>query len=92
MENVIEWLQILFSTSQTVTAQQRRDSSKYLEQFQKTVNLNNKPEAWTVVNSLIRHPDSTLEMRLFATQTFRQKIEFDIVDLNESQQQALYPF
>ena len=42
------------------------------------------------MNALIRQPESAMEAKLFAAQTFRQKIEFDIVDLSESQLHGLY--
>lgn len=33
-----------------------------------------KPEAWAVADYLIKLPDANLETRLFAAQTFKQKV------------------
>jgi transportin-3 len=40
--------------------------------------------AWNIIAQLIRMPTATIEAKVFAAQTFRQKIELDIQDLDLS--------
>ncbi|KAK0549283.1 Nuclear import receptor [Tilletia horrida] len=50
----------------------RRQADLWLRDFQKT------PEAWQVANELLLAQDQPLEGRLFAAQTFRSKVVYDL--------------
>jgi transportin-3 len=66
------------------TSTQRRSANKWLEQYQKTVSFtfsDHQPQAWSISQELLLSQSSTTEQRLFAAQTFRQKIEYDLKDL-----------
>ncbi|CAO3658469.1 unnamed protein product [Umbelopsis ramanniana] len=53
------------------------------ESFQKTA------DAWSAADYLIKADESNLETKLFAAQTFRQKITFDLKELDESARVSL---
>ncbi|KAJ3325591.1 Nuclear import receptor [Boothiomyces sp. JEL0866] len=59
--------------------QKKKEANKWLESFQKT------PVAWQISDSMLKNQDSTMDQRVFACQTLRQKIEYDIHELNETQ-------
>ncbi|KAJ3312568.1 Nuclear import receptor [Boothiomyces sp. JEL0838] len=59
--------------------QKKKEANKWLESFQKT------PAAWQISDLMLKNQDSSMDQRVFACQTLRQKIEYDIQELNESQ-------
>ncbi|KAJ3273070.1 Nuclear import receptor [Terramyces sp. JEL0728] len=63
--------------------QKKREADKWLKTFQKT------QIAWQISDALLKNLESTLEQRVFACQTLRQKIEYDIQELNDSQRLSL---
>ncbi|ORX60507.1 ARM repeat-containing protein [Hesseltinella vesiculosa] len=78
--SVLEHLSKLYSVTDSDT---KRQTSKWLETFQK------KTEAWQVADILINSEAANLETRLFAAQTFRQKILYDLRELDSSAQISL---
>jgi transportin-3 len=70
---VLSWLQILFSAASDAAS--RKLANANLEAFQR------KPVAWVVCGQLLNNQIQPLDARLFAAQTFRQKIEFDLLQL-----------
>ncbi|KAI8147628.1 armadillo-type protein [Fennellomyces sp. T-0311] len=77
---VIEALSALYSAPDP---QAKKEASRWLDNFQK------QPEAWTTADYLLKADDSNTETRLFAAQTFRQKITYDLRDLDPAAQLAL---
>ncbi|KAG2219346.1 hypothetical protein INT45_011254 [Circinella minor] len=77
---VIEALSALYSTPDP---QAKKQANKWLANFQK------QPEAWTTADYLLKADDSNTETRLFAAQTFRQKITYDLRDLEPPARLAL---
>ncbi|KAF1802852.1 armadillo-type protein [Mucor lusitanicus] len=75
-ESATRVLEALSSLYSTTDRQSNREASRWLEAFQK------KPEAWAVADYLIKLPDANLETRLFAAQTFKQKITYDLRELD----------
>ncbi|KAI7906612.1 armadillo-type protein [Cokeromyces recurvatus] len=73
INNVLEALSSLYSSTNRQT---NREASRWLEGFQK------KPEAWAVADYLLKSKDSNFETRLFAAQTFKQKITYDLRELD----------
>lgn len=72
---VLEALSSLYNSN---GRQESREANRWLESFQK------KPEAWGVADFLLKSKDSNLETRLFAAQTFKQKITYDLRDLDSN--------
>ncbi|KAI8642121.1 armadillo-type protein [Parasitella parasitica] len=70
-------LKALSSLYGTTNRQANREANRWLEAFQK------KPEAWAVANSLMKLPEieNNVGARLFAAQTLKQKITYDLRDL-----------
>lgn len=62
---------------------QRREANKWLEEFQKTSG------AWQVCDAIINNNTQPIDARLFAAQTFRQKVEYDLLQLPESAHENL---
>lgn len=54
---------------------QKSQANEWLQNFQKT------EEAWLTADLILRAADSSLESKLFAAQTFRAKITFDLEQL-----------
>ncbi|KAI9480494.1 MAG: armadillo-type protein [Benjaminiella poitrasii] len=73
VKNVLEALSSLYSSTNRQT---NREASRWLESFQK------KPEAWGVADYLLKLKESNYETRLFAAQTFKQKITYDLRELD----------
>ncbi|KAH6560059.1 hypothetical protein BASA50_003202 [Batrachochytrium salamandrivorans] len=65
------------------TGSAAKDAGLWLETFQKT------PAGWSISDSIIRQATLPTEARLFAAQTFRQKIEYDLDDLDTSSRESL---
>ncbi|KAG0171417.1 Nuclear import receptor [Apophysomyces sp. BC1034] len=70
---VLEVLSTFYSSGDT---QAKKDANRWLQEFQK------QPEAWGVADYLIKSKEANIETRLFAAQTFRQKITYDLHDLD----------
>ena len=51
--------------------------------------LTREPEAWTSANLILRSKDLPLEPRLFAAQTFRTKVTYDLHQLDSSARASL---
>ncbi|KAI9273878.1 armadillo-type protein [Helicostylum pulchrum] len=77
-ETTTRVLEALSSLYNSTDRQSNRDADRWLESFQK------KPEAWTVADYLLKAKDSNLQTRLFAAQTFKQKITYDLRDLDSN--------
>ncbi|KAI9495182.1 armadillo-type protein [Zychaea mexicana] len=77
---VLEALSALYSASDP---QAKNEASRWLNTFQK------QQEAWGTVDYLLKADDSNTETRLFAAQTFRQKITYDLRDLEPAARLAL---
>ncbi|KAI9208648.1 armadillo-type protein [Polychytrium aggregatum] len=60
-----------------------KEASRWLEDFQKT------SAAWTIADQLIRSETVGPEPRIFAAQTFRQKVMYDLIDLDASSRMSL---
>ncbi|KAL0080626.1 armadillo-type protein [Phycomyces blakesleeanus] len=80
VSQVLEALSALYSSS---NSQAKKEASRWLEDFQK------QPEAWTVANYLLTMENSNTETRLFAAQTLRQKITYDLRELNPEARRSL---
>ncbi|KAI9316196.1 armadillo-type protein [Dichotomocladium elegans] len=72
---VLEALSTLYSSPDP---QAKKRANRWLDAFQK------QPEAWTTADYLLKSSDTNTETRLFAAQTFRQKITYDLRDLDEA--------
>ncbi|KAI8369742.1 armadillo-type protein [Blakeslea trispora] len=70
---VLEALSSLYSSTDRQT---NREANRWLESFQK------KPEAWTVADYLLKSNDANIETQLFAAQTLKQKITYDLRELD----------
>ncbi|KAI8903771.1 armadillo-type protein [Gorgonomyces haynaldii] len=79
---VLEALSVMLSVQQQ-PVQARRQANKWLEQFQK------QQVAWGICDQIIQDQSSPQEVRLFAAQTFRQKVEFDLDQLDIKSIQSL---
>lgn len=55
----------------------KTEALHYLEEFQKT------PEAWQIVHSILADSQSNVEMKMFAAQTLRNKLTYDLHQLPE---------
>ncbi|OAD72189.1 hypothetical protein PHYBLDRAFT_155725 [Phycomyces blakesleeanus NRRL 1555(-)] len=77
---VLEALSLLYSAT---NVQSRQDANNWLEDFQK------QPEAWTIADYLLRSQDTNIETKHFAAQTFRQKVTYDLRDLDHPTQMDL---
>lgn len=71
-QSVLAALQSLYSDPDANAKQQANDA---LLRFQKT------PQAWSTANTLLLSPKLPLEARMFAAQTFRAKVTFDLEQL-----------
>ncbi|CAO3589815.1 unnamed protein product [Absidia cylindrospora] len=80
VSQVLEALSSLYSDTDTAT---KKQATKWLEGFQK------KPEAWQVADLLINSENSNLETRLFSAQTLRQKITYDLRELDLNARSSL---
>ncbi|KAK7206639.1 armadillo-type protein [Myxozyma melibiosi] len=58
-------------------AQTKGQAGQYLEQFQKS------PEAWTLTHTILSSPTQPMEAKVFAAQTLRSKIIYDMHQLAE---------
>ena len=72
VDAVLAALQVLYHDPDTRAKQHANEA---LQRFQKT------PQAWTTANTLLLERDLPLESRLFAAQTFRSKVTFDLEQL-----------
>ncbi|KAI9278101.1 armadillo-type protein [Sporodiniella umbellata] len=70
---VVEALTALYSPEATGS---KKEITRWLESFQK------KPEAWAVADYLLTKKDSDFQTRLFAAQTLKIKITYDLQNLN----------
>ncbi|KAI8086442.1 armadillo-type protein [Halteromyces radiatus] len=77
---VLEALSSLYSNSDAIT---KKQATKWLETFQK------KPEAWKVADLLLNSETANIETRLFAAQTLRQKITYDLRELDVTAKYSL---
>ncbi|KAI8899929.1 armadillo-type protein [Globomyces pollinis-pini] len=68
---VLEALNTLYIEKST-NGNQRREASKWLAKYQKM------SIAWQISDNILRM-DAPIEMKVFSAQTFRQKIEFDLL-------------
>ncbi|CAO3616853.1 unnamed protein product [Cunninghamella blakesleeana] len=80
LPQVLEALSALYSNTNSGG---KKQALKWLEAFQK------KSEAWQVADILINAENSNIETRLFAAQTFRQKITYDLRDLDTNARASL---
>ena len=80
MQQVLTVIDTLFSSSPTarITPAKRKEADDWLKAFQKTVrspsHAHVQPQAWEIADALISSESAPLEARLFAAQTFRQKV------------------
>ncbi|KAI8336541.1 armadillo-type protein [Chlamydoabsidia padenii] len=77
---VLEALASLYSNSDATS---KKQATKWLEGFQK------KSEAWQVADVLINAENANVETRLFAAQTLRQKITYDLRELDMNHRSSL---
>ncbi|KAI8376491.1 armadillo-type protein [Radiomyces spectabilis] len=82
-DSVAQVLTALSALYSTGDPKSKREASRWLENFQK------QPEAWSVADYLLNSTDSNLESRLFAAQTFRQKITYDLCELDAAARNSL---
>lgn len=73
MDNVKEALGVMYSPA--ALQEQKKKATTFLESFQKT------PEAWQVAHELLSDANSPLEFRMFASQTLRSKVTYDLLQL-----------
>ncbi|KAN0063147.1 Nuclear import receptor [Thecaphora frezii] len=69
IQTVLQALNTLYTDPDN---QAKANANTWLQEFQKT------PEAWQTANALLLSSDLPVEPRLFAAQTFRTKITFDM--------------
>ncbi|KAL2916946.1 Nuclear import receptor [Polyrhizophydium stewartii] len=82
LEQVLKALDVLFEDQQA-SSDAKRQASAWLETFQKT------SSAWAISDAIIRREDLPHSARIFAAQTFRQKIEYDLDELDVPSQESL---
>ncbi|KAI8993606.1 armadillo-type protein [Pilobolus umbonatus] len=75
ISRVLEALSSLYSGTDRQTT---KEANRWLESFQK------KPEAWAVADYLLKAKDSNKGVCLFAAQTLKQKIVYDLRDLDDN--------
>ncbi|KAI8365426.1 armadillo-type protein [Choanephora cucurbitarum] len=75
-ESTTRVLEALSSLYNSTDKQTNREANRWLESFQK------KPEAWAVADYLLKSNDVNLETQLFAAQTLKQKITYDLRELD----------
>ncbi|KAK9762669.1 Nuclear import receptor [Basidiobolus ranarum] len=80
IDRVLQALSALYGNTDSST---KEEANIWLEDFQKTT------EAWTTADVLIRHDNVGLEARLFAAQTFRAKITYDLKELDTQARNSL---
>ncbi|ORX98968.1 ARM repeat-containing protein [Basidiobolus meristosporus CBS 931.73] len=80
IDRVLQALSALYGNTDSAT---KEEANIWLEDFQKTT------EAWTTADVLIRHEKVGLEARLFAAQTFRAKITYDLKELDTNARNSL---
>jgi transportin-3 len=61
----------------------RKEATNYLEDFQKL------PEAWTISDQILRSENVSEEAKIFAAQTFKKKILYDLKQLDDTTKQSL---
>eukprot|EP00833_Pecoramyces_ruminatium_P002145 jgi/Orpsp1_1/1176177/evm.model.c7180000056661.1 len=61
----------------------RKEATNYLEDFQKL------PEAWTISDQILRSENVSDEAKIFAAQTFKKKILYDLKQLDDATKQSL---
>ncbi|KAK4051285.1 Nuclear import receptor [Microbotryomycetes sp. JL221] len=76
LEQVVQALNVLYHGQDN---QAREQANEWLRQFQKS------QEAWATAQLILFAPDAPTEPKLFAAQTFRQKITYDLDQLPETQ-------
>ncbi|KND02149.1 uncharacterized protein SPPG_09044 [Spizellomyces punctatus DAOM BR117] len=81
VEQVLQVLQVFFFPNGDNVS--KKDADSWLDNFQKT------SAAWTIGDQLLRTDSLPLEVRIFAAQTMRQKIEFDLDQLDVTARQSL---
>ncbi|TPX70051.1 hypothetical protein SpCBS45565_g02000 [Spizellomyces sp. 'palustris'] len=81
VEQVLQVLQVFFFPNGDNVS--KKDADSWLDNFQKT------SAAWTIGDQLLRTDTLPLEVRIFAAQTMRQKIEFDLDQLDVTARQSL---
>ncbi|CAB59809.2 karyopherin/importin-beta family nuclear import receptor Mtr10 [Schizosaccharomyces pombe] len=72
METLLSALATLYANTDR---EQKLQANNYLEEFQKS------PAAWQICFSILNQDDSSIEAKLFAAQTLRQKIVYDFHQL-----------
>ncbi|KAK9459739.1 armadillo-type protein [Lipomyces oligophaga] len=80
LDPILQALSALYSGSDRQT---REQAGQFLEQFQKS------SEAWTICHSILGSSDGPLEAKLFAAQTLRSKIIYDMHQLPDADKQQL---
>jgi len=80
MEQVSHALAAMYSSG---SKQDREVAAKFLESFQKS------ESAWSLIHEMLQSPSTSIEQRLFAAQTLRAKINYDLFQLPESSQTSL---
>ena len=82
-QQVIQLVQSLFSIhpQASISPQQRKDADKWLRKFQETVisfSSQIQTDAWSVADQIINDENAPTEARMFAAQTFRQKVGLEM--------------
>ncbi|EEB08323.1 karyopherin [Schizosaccharomyces japonicus yFS275] len=80
MDTLVNALQTLYSNSDRA---QKVEANAYLEEFQKST------AGWDVSVNILRQPDASIEAKLFAAQTIRQKIIYDFHQLPKEAHEEL---
>ncbi|KAJ1974348.1 Nuclear import receptor [Dimargaris xerosporica] len=73
VQDVIATLQALY---QNPDASTKQNANAWLQNFQQTV------QAWTTADAILNAQEAGLEAQIFAAQTLRHKITYDLSDLN----------
>ncbi|KAM0788019.1 hypothetical protein ACM66B_006218 [Microbotryomycetes sp. NB124-2] len=76
LEQVVQALNVLYHGTDNKA---REQANEWLAQFQKS------NDAWATAQVILFAPDAPAEPKLFAAQTFRQKITYDLASLPEAQ-------
>ncbi|KAL5032389.1 hypothetical protein BDV3_000966 [Batrachochytrium dendrobatidis] len=82
IQQVLEALDALYNSKDN-SKYSRKEAGIWLETFQKT------STAWSISDSIVRQSNVPSEARLFAVQTFRQKIEYDLDELDVASRESL---
>lgn len=83
MDDISVVFEAIESMYKSEDRKKRKEATNYLEDFQKL------PEAWTISDQILRSENVSEEAKIFAAQTFKKKILYDLKQLDDNTRQSL---